>query len=73
MIFTKRLCEFEPDSVESWVNKDYFPAKECIEVCREMKNPLAEARLVEKMGDSKAAIELYLSYISKIDAKRITD
>ena len=51
IIFTRRLCEYEPDQVEDWVNRDYFPAVDCIEVCREMKNPLAEARLVEKMGD----------------------
>ena len=51
IIFTRRLCEYEPEQVEDWVNRDYFPAVDCIEVCREMKNPLAEARLVEKMGD----------------------
>lgn len=51
IIFTRGLCEFESDCVENWVNRDYFPAKDCIDVCRQMKNPLAEARLVEKMGD----------------------
>lgn len=73
VIFTRRLCEFDRDNVDNWVQQEYFPAKECIEVCREMKNLLAEARLLEKLGDGKAAITLYLEFISKIDPKRMTD
>jgi hypothetical protein len=56
VIFTRRLCEFETDSVDYWVDKDYFPARECIDVCREYKHALAEASLVEKLGDGKTAI-----------------
>ena len=73
IVFTKRLCEYEPDQVDSWVCKDYFPTEDCITVCREMKNSLAEARLVEKLGDGKKAISIYLEYVTKIDMKRITD
>lgn len=56
IIFTRRLCEFDKDNVDNWVQQEYFPAKECIEVVREKKNLLAEAKLLEKLGDGKAAI-----------------
>ena len=56
LIFTRRLCEFEPDNVEYWVQQDYFPIQECIQISRVMKNCMAEARLVEKLGDGTTAI-----------------
>ncbi len=59
--------------MEYWVQQDYFPAKECIQISREMKNYMAEARLVEKLGDGSAAIQIYLDYLDKIDPKRLTD
>ena len=73
IVFTKRLCEYEPSQVDAWVCKDYFPTEDCITVCREMKNSLAEARLVEKLGDGRRAVSIYLEYVAKIDMKRITD
>lgn len=27
IIFTKRLCEIEPDNVEFWVDLEYFPKR----------------------------------------------
>jgi hypothetical protein len=38
-----------------------------------MKNYMAEARLVEKLGDGSAAIQIYLDYLDTIDLKRLTD
>lgn len=34
---THRLCEFETDDAlfEKWIDKDYLPIRECMEVCRE--------------------------------------
>lgn len=34
---THRLCEFETDDAlfEKWIDKDYLPTRECMEVCRE--------------------------------------
>lgn len=66
-IFTVRLCELEPESVELWVGLEFFPKKECMEVCRQWRNQLAEAFLMEKLGDGIKAIEIYLQFIEKID------
>jgi hypothetical protein len=62
-----RLCELEPESVELWVGLEFFPKKECMEVCRQWRNQLAEAFLMEKLGDGIKAIEIYLQFIEKID------
>jgi hypothetical protein len=56
-----------------WVSKDYFPTEDCIAVCRQMRNSLAEARLVHKTGNGLGAIQIYLDHIAKIDMKRLTD
>jgi len=45
------------------VSKDYFPLNECIAICREYKNQLAEAKLTEKQGNGVQAIKIYLDYI----------
>jgi len=47
--------------------------KDCIAICREYKNLLAEARLIEKSGDGLEAIKIYLKYIETIDPKRMSD
>jgi len=56
VLFTRHMCEYDSDQVEFWVQQDYFPSKQCIEVCRDKKNLLAEAKLLEKMNDCKSAI-----------------
>lgn len=73
LILTKRMCDFDKDQVEYWVDRDYFPAQKCLDIVREKKNLLAEAKLLEKLNDCKAAIQIYLEVISKINTKRMTD
>jgi hypothetical protein len=74
IIFTRRLFENAESSVAvSWVSKDYFPTRECLEICRFFENFMAEAVLMEKLGDGMQAIKIYLKAIEKIDVKRISD
>jgi hypothetical protein len=58
---TQRLCEFETDdaSFEKWIDKDYLPTRECMEVCRERSKTAGEAILMNKIGDGMQAIRLY--------------
>jgi hypothetical protein len=51
IIFTRRLCEFEETSVVRWVSKEFFPWRQCMEICRGLKKYMAEAILMEKLGD----------------------
>ena len=73
VMFTRHMCDYDREQVEFWVEKDYFPTKQCIEICRDKKNLSAEAKLLEKMNDCKAAIQIYLEVISKINPKRMSD
>jgi len=72
-IFTRRLCEYEPDNVEKWMEMDMFPTAECMEVCRQWRNYGGEALLMEKFGDGRKAISIYLSQMDSIDQKRMID
>jgi len=74
IIFTRRLFEnADSNFAVSWVSKDYFPTRECLEICRFFENFMAEAVLMEKLGDGMQAIKIYLKAIEKIDVKRISD
>jgi len=44
-----------------------------MEICRSLKNFMAEAVLMEKLGDGMQAIRIYLEAIKKIEVKRISD
>lgn len=74
IIFTRRLFENAEASIAvSWVSKDYFPTRECLEIGRNFENFMAEAVLMEKLGDGIQAIKIYLQAIEKIDIKRVSD
>jgi hypothetical protein len=44
-----------------------------LEVCKERKNYLGHALLVEKVGDGKEAIRILSKYIDLIDLKRLVE
>ena len=69
------MCELENDDVvlEQWLDKDYFPARECMEVCKEKNKIAAEALFMNNIGDGMQSIRLYNQAIYKLDPKRITD
>jgi len=69
------MCELETDDtiLEQWLDKDYYPARECMQVCKDKNKTAAEAMLMTKLGDGMQAIRLFNSAISKLDIKRITD
>lgn len=75
VILTSRMCELETDDtiLEQWLDKDYYPARECMQVCKDKNKTAAEAMLMTKLGDGMQAIRLFNSAISKLDIKRITD
>jgi len=60
ILFTRLLCEYDKKEVEYWVNKDYFPVNECLEVCRNMGHSAGEAALVLRSGNYLEAIKIYL-------------
>lgn len=72
-IFTRRLCELEPESVERWMVYDFFPLQECLETCSLMRNYCGEALLMEKFGDGRKAIKIYIDAMQQIEQKRIVD
>jgi hypothetical protein len=61
VILTQRLCEFETDeySFEKWMDKDYLPTRDCMEICKERGKLAGEALLINKIGDGMQAIRLY--------------
>lgn len=66
-VYTLRLCDLEPESVEAWVKLDFFPTRDCLQICIERKNYEGIAILKEKVGDGKEAIVNYTKYIESID------
>ena len=44
-----------------------------MEICRSQQNFMAEAVMMEKLGDGMQAIKIYLEAIRKLDVKRISD
>lgn len=66
-VFTRRLCELEPESVEDWVSLEYFPTRKCMEICRQWRNFNGEALLMEKLGDGLKGISIYLRFMEQID------
>ena len=61
VILVSRLCEFETEeaAVEKWIEKDYIPARECMEVCRDKNKISGQALLMDKIGDGMQSIRLY--------------
>lgn len=60
VIFTRRLCEFEPEVVERWMVYDFIPLQECLETCSLMRNYMGEALLTQRFGDGRKAIKIYI-------------
>lgn len=52
---------------------EFFPVRKCLEVCKQWRNFNGEALLYMKLGDGLKAIDVYISYMEKIDKKRMTD
>jgi len=70
---TTRLCEHEPENVEKWVEREYFPPRECMEICRSKGMIAAEAFLINKVGDGMQALRLYTQVMNKIAINRMID
>lgn len=73
VLFTRLLCEFAPDEVETWVALECFPAKRCLEICKQMNSEGGVYKLTERLGDFKEAILILLRTIDRIDCKRMLD
>ena len=61
--FTKLICSQDPDSVEKWVSKVYFPVEKCLPICEE-SHKVGEAILTMRSGRPHAAIDLYCQILT---------
>lgn len=46
----------EPQSVEFWVELDYFPHKKCLVICHDKQNYLGEAKLLDILGETLKSV-----------------
>ena len=73
MCFCRLLCEFSPDAVETWLQSPIFPAEQCLEICKSTNNEGGMYTLIQRMGNSKEAINILLRIINRIECKRMLD
>ena len=62
--FVKLLCQQQPDEVEKWVSKSYFPVEKCLKVCTDAQNQLGVAILTKSNGAPHQAIDLYCNILT---------
>lgn len=55
------------------MEKDYFPTEECLDIVKESKNLLAEAKILEKMNKRTEAIALYLEAITSLSPIKLSE
>ena len=66
MTFTKLCCKLELEAIADWVSKSYFPAAECLQICKDMDNLLGQAVLQKRCNRPDRAIDAYLGLIGRI-------
>ena len=50
-LYTRLLCKYEREKVHEYIKKDYYPVKECLEICMEEKIERAVAELLKRNGN----------------------
>jgi hypothetical protein len=55
------------------VSLDFFPTKQCFDVCQQKGNLLGLAVLYEKMKNGREAIKIYEKYLGQLDMGRFID
>lgn len=63
--FVKLLCQQQPDEVEKWVSKSYFPVEKCLKVCTDAQNQLGVAILTKSNGAPHEAIAIYCKILTQ--------
>jgi hypothetical protein len=59
-----RLCEYELENVHIYVKNDYYPIKECLDICTEKGAQMAQAVLHKRNGTFIQALTIYLNIIT---------
>jgi len=68
VLLVRLLCRYGKNEVVTYVNKEYFPVNECLEVVREEQCLAPEAVLMQRSGDHLQALKVYLKLLDSLDA-----
>ena len=70
ILLNKLACQYDNERVHTYVKKEYFPIKECMEICKENGVTKAVACLLKRDGCYNEAIRTYLDTLyGSIDIK----
>lgn len=65
-LYVRRLCELEPDNVLKFLqSSERYSLDKCLSLCSKNNIIDASAYLHERLGDTKAALELYLNIVEQ--------
>jgi len=64
-LLVERLCEYELENVHLYVKNDYYPIKECLEICTKKGALMAQAVLHKRNGTFIEALTIYFSIITQ--------
>lgn len=65
-LYVKRLCELEPHNVLKFLqSSERYSLDKCLTLCSKNNIIDASAYLYERLGDTKAALELYLNIVEQ--------
>ena len=57
------MCRYDKDSVHEYVKKDFYPIRECLEICQDEQADIAVAVLHKRNGDYMHSLSTYLGII----------
>ena len=70
ILHTQLLCKFDPETVHEYVKKDYYPIKDCLDICKEQEDGKAlkgVAVLLRRNANYLESINIFLQIASNID------
>jgi len=67
LLSVKLMCDHAPDQLMPYIKKEWYPAEQCLEICKAKDHKEATAYLLERFGSFEEALKLYLSIFNQLD------
>lgn len=73
VLFTKLLCKLHKPNIEEWVSQTFFPAEQCLKVCREYNAIRGIAVLTKRCGKMLDAIQAYMQILGQLPLNKLVE